>query len=178
MTPPRLVAWNEAAQKQIPFVWSNFIQELKTSTNVLWQLEAKALKLADATNEVAMAESFTNLFASIFQNRSVLISNNVEVLYLEWRTGDLVERMGGGFASDAKDSLQHLYYSEYRPKLEGMDREYRENADKLIRGDKFLPTFEKQKAYLRQNTPYDFFKFVNLFLEKTIPKPKPLKSSR
>jgi len=160
MAPPRLIAWNETDQKRIPTVWNGFVQELKASTNVLWQLEAKALQLADATNEAAMAESFTNLFDSIFTNRSALISDNVEVLYLEWRTGDLVERMGGGLASATKDSLEHLYYAEYRPKLEAMGQEYR---SKTVPTKKFLSVFEKQKQYLRENKPYDFFEFANLF---------------
>ena len=152
MAPPRLIAWNEADQKQIPIVWGNFVQELKASTNVLWQLEAKALQLADATNKMVMAESFTNLFNSIFENRSALISNNVEVLYLEWQTGDLVERMGGGFASATKDSLERLYYAEYRSKLEEMDREYRAHAE-----------VEKQKQFLKGNMPFDSVKFAITF---------------
>ena len=150
MNPPRLVAWNETDQRRIPLVWSNFLQELAASTNVLWQLEAKALQLADATNEVGMAESFTNLFDSIFENRSALIANNVEVLYLEWRTGDLVERMGGGLASATKDSLEHLYYAEYLPKLDEMDKEYRDNADQMAHSAQILPAFENQKDYLRR----------------------------
>ena len=154
--PPRLIAWNETDQKRIPYVWNDFVQELNASSNALLQLEAKAVVLADADRETKLAGSFTNFFDAFFENHDALVDNNVEVLYLEWRTGDLIEHMGGDSTSDTKDSLQHIYYSEYRPKIEAMDREYR---DKTV----FLSTFEKQKRYLKENTPYDFFKFAPLF---------------
>jgi curli biogenesis system outer membrane secretion channel CsgG len=161
MLPPRLIAWNETDQKRIPYVWSNFVRELSTSTNVLLRLEAKALLLADAKPGTNLAESFTNFFGVFFENRDALVANKVEVLHLDWQIGDLVERMGGDeFANEklleAKESLEHLYYSEYRPKIEAMDQEYR---DKTV----FLSTFDKQKRYLKENRPYDFFTFAPLF---------------
>lgn len=160
---PRLVAWNEEDEKRIPQVWDNFIQELGASSNVLWQLEAKAFQLADANDEKQMAMLFTNLFDAIFESREALVNNNVEVLYLDWRTGDLVSAMtGNGIASDTKDSLQRLYYSEYRPKIEAMDQEYR---TKTVQAGQFLSVFEKQKQYLKENKPYDFFEFAHTFLE-------------
>ena len=160
MAPPQLIAWNEADQERIPTVWNSFFRELNTSTNLLMQLEAKALVLANANSEPKLGEAFTNFFNAVFENRDALIANNVEVLYLEWRIGDLVERMGGDSVSDTKDSLQHLYYSEYRPKLEAMDREYR---DKMVAGRQNDAAFEKQKQYLKDNTPYNFAQFVGTF---------------
>lgn len=116
---PRLTAWNEEDRKRIPAVWSNFIRELATSTSVLLQLEGNALQLADADEDRTMAASFTNLFNGIIENRDALVANNVEVLYLDWGVGDLVSaKTGNGIASDTKESLNHLFYSEYRPKLE------------------------------------------------------------
>jgi Ca2+-binding EF-hand superfamily protein len=165
--PPHLIAWNETDQKRIPQVWNEFVQELNASTNVLLQLEAKALQLADANSDTNLAVSFTNFFKTFFEDRDTLVANNVEVLYLEWRTGDLIEHMRGDSASDTKDSLRHIYYSEYRPKLEAMDREYR---DKTV----FLSTFEKQKQYLKDKKPYDFFEFTQLFGSATYSKAQAL----
>ena len=158
---PRLIAWNEEGRKRVPVVWDGFVQELNASSNVLLQLEAKAVQLADAADEKSMATSFTNLFNNILENRDTLVANNVEVLYLDWGTGDLVSaKTGNGVASDIKDSLQHLFYSEYSPKLGAMDREY---WAKTVPAGQFLSVFEKQKRYLKENKPYDFFEFANLF---------------
>jgi hypothetical protein len=158
---PRLIAWNEEGRKRVPMVWDGFVQELNASSNVLLQLEAKAVQLADAADEKSMTTSFTNFFNSILENREVLVTNNVEVLYLDWGTGDLVSaKTGNGVASDIKESLQHLFYSEYSPKLGAMDREY---WAKTVPAGQFLSAFEKQKRYLKENKPYDFFEFAQTF---------------
>jgi hypothetical protein len=83
-----------------------------------------------------------------------------------WR-GDLIEHMGGDLASDTQDSLQHIYYSEYRPKIEAMDREYRGNADRIIRADQILPEFQKLFLFLKEKRPYDFKEFVHTLFNGT-----------
>ncbi|MGA3282840.1 MAG: EF-hand domain-containing protein [Verrucomicrobiota bacterium] len=159
---PRLVAWDENDRKRIPMVWSNFGRELAASTNVLLQLEDKALMLADADSEKKMGAAFANFFNSVFENRDALVANHVEVLYLNWGADDLVSaKTSGGIVTDTKDSLQHLFYSEYRPKLEAMDQEYR---GKAVPAGQILSTFEKQKQYLKDNRPHDFLEFAHTFL--------------
>jgi hypothetical protein len=158
---PRLTAWNENDRQHIPMAWTNFIRELETSTNVLWQLEAKALALADTDGEKKTAESFTNLFNCIFENRDVLVANSVEVLYLNWDVDDLVNaKTSGGIVTDTKDSLHNLFYSEYRPKLEAMDREY---WAKTVPAAQFLSVFEQQKQFLKEKKPYVFMEFAQTF---------------
>ncbi len=164
---PRLAAWNEADQKNIPTVWNNFVQELEDSTNVLWRLEGKALRLADATNDAGMGTAFTNFFEAFSANRDAIFANNVDVLYLQWNTGDLMEHLGENYKHEPgedvyipiKDALNRLYYSKYRRELEAMDKDYVATKHR----NQF---FEKQMAYLKQNTPYDFFKFSETFSEK------------
>ena len=137
------------------------MQELGGSSNVLLQLEANALALADADDEQQMAAAFTNLFNCILENRDVFVANNVEVLYLDWSVKHLVSAMtANGIASETKDSLNHLFYSEYSPKLQAMDQEY---WAKTVPAGQVLSAFEKQKQYLKENRRYDFFEFVNLF---------------
>jgi Ca2+-binding EF-hand superfamily protein len=158
---PRLVAWSAEDKKRIQQLWNSFVQELGASSNVFWQLEAKAFQLADANDEQQMAASFTNLFDTIFKNQDALVNNNVEVLYLDWGTGDLVSaEMGNGIATDTRQSLNHLFYSEYWPKLQAMDQEYWNKT--MARGQEG-EAFEKQKQYLKENRPYDFFEFVHTF---------------
>jgi len=159
---PRLAAWNEDDRKRVPVVWKNFVRELDDSTNVLWELEGKALLLADADNEKKMAVAFTNFFNVIFENRDALVANKVDVLYLNWGADALVEaKTSGGIVTDIKDSLRHIFDSEYRPKLEAMDQEY---WNKTAPAGQFLSVFEKQKQYLKENKPYDFIEFAHTFL--------------
>lgn len=161
---PRLVAWNENDRQRVPKVWNNFIGELDASTNVLLQLEGKSLALADADNESKMAVSFTNLFNCMFENRDALVANPAEVLYLYWGVDDLVRaKTSSGIVTDIGDSLNHLFYSEYRPKLGAMDQEYQQ---KTVPAGQFLSTFEKQKRYLKENKPYEFMGFAQLFSSK------------
>ena len=158
---PRLAAWNENDRQRIPTVWNSFVEELKASTNTFLQLEAKAIELADANSELKTAASFTNLFNCLFENRDALVADNVEVLYSDWGVGDLVSaKTGDGIATDTKESLNHLYYSEYFPKLETMDREY---WNKTVPAKQVSSGFDKQKEYLKDDKPYDFFEFANLF---------------
>lgn len=158
---PRLVAWDQEDRQRIPLLWSDFLNELNASTNALLHLEVEALELADASSETKLATAFTNLFNGVFENKAALIDNNVEVLYLDWGLGDLVDaKTGNGVVTDTKDSLNHLYHAEHSPRLEAMDQEF---WNKTVPAAKLAPVFEKQKQYLREDTPYDFFKFVDLF---------------
>jgi Curli production assembly/transport component CsgG len=156
----RLAAWNDEDRNRIPVVWNSFVQELDGSTNLLLQLEAKALKVADAEDEMKMAESFTNLYKTIFEHSGELVSNNVDVLH-GWQSSYPV---GGINGSDIRDLLERLYYSKYYPKLEALDGEYRKRVDKLAEAAQFLPTFEKQEQYLKNNKSFDFQNFAQLFL--------------
>jgi hypothetical protein len=151
---PRLVAWNENDRRRIPAVWSEFIQELENSPDIPHQLEARAFAFTDADSEAQMAETFTNFFNSLIENREALLTNNVEVLYLGWGAGALVP--SGGVVMDLKESLQRRYRSEYWPKLQTMERDYWEKG-------RYLPQFSQQKQFLRGKTPYDFFGFAHTF---------------
>jgi hypothetical protein len=157
---PRLVGWDDEARQRIPEVWESFVQELAGSTNIFWQLEAKALDLVDVDNEAEMGNTFTNFFTIFFENRDTLIANPVEVLSGDWGTGDLIEHLYGGFSSDVKDALQHLYYSEYSPKIQAMDKEY---WTKTVTAGQVSAAFNQQRQYLKENRPFDFFTFVTLF---------------
>jgi Ca2+-binding EF-hand superfamily protein len=158
---PRLAAWNENDQQRIPMVWNSFVQELNVSTNIYIQLEAKAIEFADAETELKMAVAFTNLFNGIFENSDALVDNSIEVLYLNWGIDNLVAaKTGNGAYTDTKESLNHLFYSEYRPKLEMMDQEY---WSKTVPAAQLMSGFEKQKEYLKDNEPYDFMEFAKTF---------------
>jgi Ca2+-binding EF-hand superfamily protein len=160
---PRLVAWNEADQKRLPAVWNNFTQELNASTNSLAQLEAKAIYLADATNEMDMAAAFTNFFNTVFLDAGGLTTKNVDVSYEEWGIDDLFEHLNGGLDTAARDSLQRSYFLQYRQKL-----------DDQFQAAQFSTFFEKQKHYLKINKPYEFFEFAILFQTRTYTKSQAL----
>jgi len=161
LEPPRLIAWNEKDRQLIPVIWNNFIRELDGSTNVLWQLEAKALQFADATDERQMGLTFTNFFEALLANRDLFLAHNVELLYLNWGADNLMEvRRGLDLSLPTPDSLVRQFYSQYRPKLEALDQEY---WDKTVPRIQVREAFGKQVEYLKNNTPYDWAKFNQIF---------------
>lgn len=165
---PRLVSWNEEERGQIPVAWTNFLQELQSSTNVFLNSEAAALAAADADNDNELATAVTNLFNGILENRDAFVSNNVEVMYLDWDIDSLVEsRTQSGVTSDAKDSLSRLFYSDYYPKFEAMDQEY---SQKTLPALQTASAVQKQKEYLAAFTPYDFMTFVKVFSSRNYSK--------
>jgi hypothetical protein len=165
---PRLVAWNEEDRRGLRLVWDKFVAELKNSSDVNLQLEADAFAVADAGNEQKLAVTFTNFFNNLMANRDTLVTNHVEVLYLDWRAGALVP--GNGAATPLKESLRRLYQSEYWPKLEAMDQDYWRNTipasqtASASQNPDNLQQFEKQKQYLKENTPFEPNAFVHMFI--------------
>ncbi len=88
---PRLSAWSEADRRKAPEIWSAFVKELANSTNLLLRCENLALASADAPKTVDSAATFTNLVNLILTNAETLVQHNVDLLYLGWRTRDLLD---------------------------------------------------------------------------------------
>jgi hypothetical protein len=157
---PRLVAWNESGKRSIPVLWKDFMRELNNYTNFLLRLEARAVRFADADNDEELTASFNDFFDAFLESRGAMISNNVDVLYLNWHADELVgKKAENGVSSDAKTLLHKRYRTECLPKLAARDQEFR----KLLMGRQTDAEFEKQKRYLQDNTPFDFQKYVKLF---------------
>ncbi len=149
---PRLSAWSREDQGRVPAIWRNFVQELNTSTNLLLRMEAKAIELADATDSREADAAFDALFALIFANHDAIVTNNVELLYEEWGLRALVNKIG--------PESQRRFYSEYRPRLEAMNQEYRNKCEERAAEKESLARFERQKQFLTNDTPYDFVRLV------------------
>lgn len=135
LTRPRLVGWNEEDRRKIPELWNNFVQELARSTNILLQMEAKALARADAKTDEQRQIAEADWWKIVRAHREELVGNNVELFYLGWGFG-------------------------YAPETEAMDQEY---WSKTLPALKASSAFPKQKQYLAEFTPYDFQTFMNLF---------------
>ncbi len=141
---PRLVAWNDRDRQRIPQVWEAFLQELNTSTNLLWRMEAKALVALEAKDKPQAEQARQEWWSLVRSNRAELVANNVELFYLGWR-----------FEANAE--------------TEAMNQEY---WTKTIPALKAAAAFEAQKTFLREHQPYDFRKFTELFREKTYSQPQ------
>jgi hypothetical protein len=158
---PRLVAWNPEDERRLPALWNNFVRELNESTNVLLRLEGRALRLADAPDEPRVGAAFTNLFECLFENREFLVAHNVDLFYLGWGTGRLVEaKIGTGLVTTSRESLNRAFYADYSPRLAALEQEY---WNKTVPAGNLRAVFPRQEAYLRESRPYDFFEFDNLF---------------
>ncbi len=151
-----VVDWSSEDNHHAAAVWDGFVQELQNSTNVLWQLEGKALVMAASTNDAERSAAFTNLYDTIFQNADALVANPVEVIPT-WR----LDALAGGLDSPVRDALDQLYYSSgYSKKLETLNSAYR---NKTIPLTQTAGAFEKQKKYLADFTPYNFQTFEETF---------------
>ena len=152
---PRLVAWQESDRQRIPVVWRNFTDELERSTNVLLQLEARALTMAAANDDATLGQAFTNLFDAVWDNRDVLVKNNVDVTDSQWGLYDLVmaktaySRQGD---PACRNVLEHQFRADWYPKLKQMNREYWE---KTVPARRKAPAPEQQKPILQAQKPMD-----------------------
>lgn len=148
---PRLAAWNANDRAQAPLVWKQFVQELAASTNVLWQLEAKAFAFADATNVADLGLAFTNLYNAMFENREALAANNVEVVHATWGIEHLAkakfpERL-------PKDMFEAIN------RLRAIEGDWDRNAAARERA----AVFEKKKEYLKAKAAFQLSEFAPLF---------------
>ena len=135
MTQPRLLGWDSEDRKRIPELWDRFMGELENSTNVLCQMEAKALAKTDAISDERANAADAGWWRIVRAHREELIGTTVDLFYMGW-----------GFA--------------YSPETQAMEQEYR---DKTVPALKTSLAFEKQKQYLAAFTPYDFLKFHAVF---------------
>ena len=160
---PRVVAWNDEDRKRIPEVWNDFVQGLDHSTNVLLRMEGQALAVIDAKDDPRLESAFNGMMDDIISNREELVQNNVELFYLDWRVSELLFPSGESYTQTATlDRLDGECRTNFLPKLEAMDGEYR---DKTVQTRQFITVFKKQEQYLKEDRPYDFFEFVHTFLE-------------
>jgi hypothetical protein len=136
LSQPRLVGWNDEDKKRIPLLWKNFTAELQNSTNVLWQMEAAALAKSDAPTRQLADAAETNWWKIVRTHHQELVANNVELFYLGW-----------GFTG-------------YNQETEAMDSEYWAKTLPIV---KTSDSFQRQKKYLTEFTPYDFFEFNKVF---------------
>ena len=157
---PRLTAWNDSDRARVDLVWKQFTQELGASTNVLCRLEAKALAAADAETPADTAKAINELFAAMLQNREAFLTNNVNLLYLNWQAPSLAYAKLGPMTPEIRKSSQALAALHDEWERAGADRA-------------FQAVFEKQKDYLKQNTPCDFSPLPTSSAPAAIPKPKP-----
>ena len=161
---PRLVAWNQNDRQRIPDLWNGFIREQNMSTNILLQLEAKAIALTDARGKQEIDNAFTNFFDAFLENREILVTNLVDVMYLNWGAGDLLRCVDEEDYSGVIEPLEKRFYSEYRPKMEAMEQEYdRKTVPAAEAAAEAAAVFPKQKQYLKEFKAYDAHEFVRLF---------------
>ena len=169
---PRLAAWNPEDEKRIPTVWRSFIDELSASTNVFFRMEAKALACADARTD-AWLEKQRNLYSReryppseadhkwkasrkelwdfISTNYEAIVACNENLPLHNWGMNSLFDSSGEYDASEDQDRFRRIQLNY----LETINSRRKHEADKL--------SFARQLKFLKENKPYEYFEFVNLF---------------
>ncbi|HEX9046188.1 MAG TPA: hypothetical protein VF988_04115 [Verrucomicrobiae bacterium] len=162
---PRLIAWNALDQNNIPRVWQQFVDSLKSSTNYFDRFEGNALDCADARakvwagrdpNVVGTAEQVEAdqqwqesrgiLLDFIATNYEAIIGNNCNLLENNWGVTALVGEK-----------------SEYSARFAAVQASYSSKADERLKEAKSSEAFAKQKQYLASFTPYDWNNFNKVF---------------
>jgi len=138
-THPRLVGWNDEDAKRIPQVWESYLHELNASTNVLWQMEAKALAKADAPDRATAGRIQQEWHGLVRSNLVELLGNRVDLFYLGW-------------------------HFPREPGSEDLDSEY---WYRTVPGLKAALVLEDQKKFLREFQPCEFKSFVKKFEVKS-----------
>lgn len=158
LTSPRVIGWTRLDKERAAAVWESFHAELNHSTNFLLRMEAKALEIADARDEAQLAAGFDGLFALIQSNREALVTHPVELPYLRWGLGVLVHQ--SGVVSPVREKMQR---SETLRDLDRMKEEWWATLRQRKVSVAQAGNFEKQKAYLGAQPPYEFREFSALF---------------
>ncbi len=153
---PRLVAWNPDDQKHIPQVWTEFANELSASTNVLWQMEAKALAWAEAGGEAQAKSSYEDLLSLIRSNRTELVANKVELFHMNWGLDFNDAELRAMDAEYWQKTVRQTANAEPVPAHSAMGA-----ADAGAYTN--LSPFEAQKVFLKAKAPYEPQEFAKLF---------------
>ncbi len=162
---PRLVAWNDADRQNLAAARKLFLQEMDASTNPLMRVEGKAIKLRDAASSDEAVTAITNLFETLIASRCSLITSHID-----WKFDNLTAAIYGS-KSSASGAVEYQMTSErdallkicatYSDRLRAED----DRGAKMLEEQKKSEVFEKQKQYLVNQTPYDFFVFTKVFQE-------------
>ncbi len=143
---PRLVEWDERDRQRLPRLWDDFTRELGSSTNLLLQMEAKALARADAPDEESAKKAEREWWGIVRSNRAELVGNNVELFYMGWR-----------FVPSAEtEELNREYWNKTIPAFKAATARA-----------SFVKVFEDQKRFLREGQPYVFQQFVEVFRDQS-----------
>lgn len=164
---PRLIAWNEADRGRLAVVWKAFLQNSDASSNVLLRVEGKATTFRDAFGTKEMGVALTNFFDALLASRCALRTNNIDVLS---GVDDLIDAIGADSVDQDGDVVDRVITpendalrkacSEYMTKLKVIDSE----CEKILAEQQNASAFEKQKLYLKANTPFVPNEFAQMFI--------------
>lgn len=146
---PALVAWNEGDEARVPSLWKNFIEELGASTNAHMRIEADFLRLANETTDSARETIFNRLYQNLFEPNPPSLTNTVPFRYM------LCAGSLSGRAWFAWENMPH-------DKDGWLGRIWGERAARLQAAENEA-SFEAQKQYLRNNSPFDQLTFQQTF---------------
>ncbi len=164
---PRLVAWNAEDRARIPVLWSAFVEELKNSKNVYWNLEAAAFNVADSDGYQKSAAAISNLVDVFEANRHALVTNTVDIFYLQWHAEGIVP---DDHVVTPERALLESNFKRFCSTVDSMSAEFRSatvpaaQRMETTKSPSHLSKFDEQRNYLSANTPFEFRTFSKLFL--------------
>lgn len=143
---PRLAVWNGQDRQRVSSIWEEFVNELRSSTNQHYRLEAKFLQLVDEPAESVRAQIFSDLATIVCELDSSILSNNASLLAMQ--------RGAETLATSELRTPDNKRAWLYRP-WAARARRLQDIEDALV--------FEEQKQFLQRNAPYQQYEFAVMF---------------
>jgi hypothetical protein len=145
---PRLSAWSNRERARASALWEGFLKELSASTNLHLRIEADFLQLADETTDKGRQVLVNRLMTNLFETGPSAASDSTPLLYMEWGAACLVNVTSWTGVPYETGAMLARPWTEHQRQL----RIAEENA-----------SFEAQKQYLRNNTPFNGVQFAQTF---------------
>lgn len=164
---PRLAVWSREDRNQASTIWQAFMNELSTSTNYLYRVQAKGLACAFAGTEAWQENQRNrrNMDGNLeFQaNKNWQASCNALVDYISRNYAAIVA--GNGILAQHDWGMRSLlpYPSESEKAFSAAQRTYLEKSRTRLAQKEVESTYSRQVNHLKENKPYEFFEFARLF---------------
>lgn len=155
-----LAGWSWNVRKTLHPLWSSFLEEIASHTNLVTSIEAKFLQAASFLPDPALYAHIQALADLIATNATFLALHPAPLNY-EYDLPNLIE-LGSGTASPERETLERKLSSTYRPLLERIRPAQFKHQDTRAATAAAQAAFPAQKDFLESRN-VDMPTFVRLF---------------
>ena len=168
---PVLTAWNPTSRPKIPALWTRFVDELISSTNVVVQIEGMilaldALETSKGLEDEKLGKWMDRLTQAISTSRQILAAQPVDMFYWYDLT-ELVNRKTSDVQTKAKQEIRAKFDAITRPTLTEIKDEFHRISAGQAKRTQTTSRIGDQKRFLSGTTwtnPMEAMKFAGSFV--------------